>query len=342
MKKTNELRKIIVVSALALTLAATAFVGANNLVFAAAIQPETIPHTDDIKSSYEVANVATDNFQTPSLTVVFRENLDKNGKPYPHNVPGSGAMSKEEAAQIGARYIFDMYGESINGKAVEMLYAAWPFSSKTYWVGTVANSVKDFETATLSDAELAEAAKNAGEGTTIAAVGPAPEYLYRFSIDAVTGERVSINEHLDIPEPTDLGEGKTYTLSPVQMEAMQFEAPANVDEYAAVVRSFAQKHFNRSTVVSVEFHRISLNTGDRTATKSHGEAYREAYAADKDKPFTFTLYEKGRDITFNVTDSTGRVANVTVDMDTKQITFFDTSNSDFIPGFNYEGTDGVG
>ncbi len=333
--KTNDLKKVICVSALALTIAASAFIGANNVVFAAATQPETIPTNDTIQLSQVSVNTVPDGYQTPNLNVLWDEN-EGNAQ----NQPKAGAMSYEEAAEIGAQYIFDMYGESIDGKTVKMLYAAWPFSTKTYWHGTVANSEAELKPRDLTDKELAEYGMTE-EGATVAATGMS-QSLYDFSIDAVTGERVSINSHPDIPAPTNLGEGKTYTLSPVQMEAMQFEAPANVAVYADVARAFAQKHFNHSTVESVEFHRISLNTGDRAATKKHGEAYRKAYEDDKNKPFTFTLYEKGRDITFNVTDSTGRVANVTIDMDTKQITFFDTSGSDFVPGYNYEGEGGVG
>ncbi len=335
--KTHELRRIVCVSALALAFAATAFIGVNDVVFAAATQPETIPQTDDIKSAEIITDVLPDGFKVPTLNVIWNEN-----EGYDQNQPKADTMSYEEAAEIGARYIFDMYGESIDGKTVKMLYSAWPFSTKTYWHGTVANSEDDLTVPELSKAELVELIKNAAPDSTVVATGDAIEALYDFSIDAVTGERVSINSHPDIPTPTNLGEGKTYTLSPVQMEAMQFEAPANVAVYADVARAFAQKHFSHSTVASVEFHRISLNTGDRAATKKHGEAYRKAYEDDKNKPFTFTLYEKGRDITFNVTDSTGRVANVTIDIDTKQITFFDTSGSDFVPGYSYEGEGGVG
>jgi len=128
----------------------------------------------------------------------------------------------------------------------------------------------------------------------------------------------------------------------VQMEAMQYEAPANVDEYAEVAREFAQKHFNHSEVASVDFAMISLNQGDRAASIKAAKAYSEAYKAGKDKPFTFTLYDKGRGITFNVTDDTGRVAVISIDMDTKQVMYLDTTNSDFIPGFNADAPGAVG
>jgi hypothetical protein len=298
----KDLLKVAGAAALIVTLASVVFIGVNGIAFAAATQPAALPMTDDVKSAYSIQDVAAD-YKTPNLTVIIAENLDGNGKPY--YTPAANTMSPEEAAQIGARYIWDMFGESMDGKTVEMSYTAWPSHSRTHWHGTI-------------------------------------EALYGFSIDAVTGEWISIQPRLDIPEPTDPGEGKTYTLSPVQFEALQYEAPANVDEYAEAARAFAQKHFNHSTVTDVEFVRISLNQGGRAAALEASKAYHEAYHEDKNKPFTFTLYEKGRSITFNVTDDTGRTAFVLMDMDSKQVILLDTSDSDFIPGYSYEVEGGIG
>jgi hypothetical protein len=331
----KDLLKVASVTALTLTVAAATFIGANNMAFAAATQTEIIPTTDDIKSSYQITDIADDAYEEPDLTIITSENLDANGKPYPNNIPRAGAMSKEEAAQIGARYIFEMYGESIDGKTVEMSYTAWPHSSRTYWHGDVADLADDLKPT--------EAVIAPEEGSTAAAIGAPREVLYSFSIDAVTGEWVSINPRLDIPEPEDLGEGKTYTLTLEEMEALQYEAPEEAEIYAEAAREFAQRHFKHSKVVSSEFHRISLNFGDgsdRAAAKERANSFREAY--DADKPITFTLYEKGRSITFNVTDDTGRTAFILLDMDSKQVTFLDTSDSDFIPGYSYESIDGVG
>ncbi len=66
-KKSNDLRKIVAASALALTIAATAFVGTNNLVFAAATQPETIPTNDTIQLSQVSVNTVPDGYQAPNL-----------------------------------------------------------------------------------------------------------------------------------------------------------------------------------------------------------------------------------------------------------------------------------
>ncbi len=76
-------------------------------------------------------------------------------------------------------------------------------------------------------------------------------------------------------------------------------------------------------------------------TNSQFGMLREKSAAEF-KPFNFKLYDAGRSITFNVTDDTGRAALVSVYMDTKQAVNLDTSGSDFIPGYSFEGEGGEG
>ncbi len=329
-KKLKELLKVTGAAALTLAVATAAFLGANSVAYAAATQPEDIPKTTDVKSAYTVVEVPNSGFQEPKLNVVWDDNEGNS-----INQPKTGAMPYEEAAQIGAEYIYDLFGESIDGKTVEMLYSSPEFSSRAHWHGTVANSAEDLK---LPDDIVFELE----EGSTVAAGGFARETLYDFSIDAVTGERISIYSHFDTPLANNLGEGKSYSRSPVELEAMQYEAPANVSEYAEAARAFAQKHFNQTRVVSVEFVRISLNPGDRKAAVAHAKAYQEAYEEDKNKPFNFTLYDAGRSITFNVTDDTGRAALVSVYMDTTQAVNLDSSGSDFIPGYSFEGEGGVG
>jgi hypothetical protein len=53
------------------------------------------------------------------------------------------AISPEEAAQIGALYIWEMFGESINGMAVEISYHSMSHFTKAFWLGHVAESKGD-------------------------------------------------------------------------------------------------------------------------------------------------------------------------------------------------------
>jgi predicted small secreted protein len=274
-KKSHELRKIIVFSTLALALAVTAFIGSNNLVFAAATKPETIPMSDAIKISQMSTSTASDDYQTPKLTVVWNDN---DG--LPENAPHAGAMGYEEAAQIGAQYIWDMYGESIDGKTVEMTYAAWPFSSRTYWMGVVAGS-------------------------------------YEFKVDAVTGEAISILSASS--QPTKVGSGTEKTVTIAQFKAMQEEPPARLAEFSEIAKGFAQKHFSRTKVASVDFVHVDYGVNRKSFGQNNSD--------------TFIVYDEGISITFNVADDTGRVAFVIIDTRTGQAVHLDTMESDFIPGY---------
>lgn len=310
--RVKDLLKIVGVTALTLTLAASAFLGINSLAFAAAaktelLSPVTAPVGPDTKAA---DNALLSDYKKPNITVIWDEGLDENGKPYPTNIPSSDSLSPEEAAQIGAQYIWDMTGESIDGLTVKMIYSSWPSYSRSYWTGDV-----------IDPAEVPKTPDRIQEH-------------YEFVIDAVTGDRVSLYPYIlypyfDIPfTPAMLGEGKTVTMTPLQLETMQYEAPPEVEEFAEIAREYAQKHFNHSKVTSVDFCSITVRAED-------GQ-YIEAYKAGKDIPYSFTIYEKLRIITFSVTDDTGRVAILDIDMDTNLVKSIDAMDSDFIPGYQYE------
>jgi hypothetical protein len=203
-----------------------------------------------------------------------------------------------------------------------MRYSALPFSAKTYWRGTVADTADDPKT------DFPEPVVWISEDGSVSTVGNAT--LYSFHIDAVTGERVSIDPGDDVTAPEHYGEGKVYTLTREELEAMRYVAPANADEYAEIARAFAENHFNHSTVRSVEFRMVTLNQGGIEEILRQNAA---SAKADQSKPFAYTLYEKGRYITFDVTDSTGRVATVEVNMDSKRASSLNTFDSDIVPGY---------
>jgi cytochrome c5 len=276
----KDLLKVAGAAALTLVLAVFAFVGVNHVALAAATQPEPLP-LSAAQTSFAANTPALQDTKTypeyeePVLNVILDESLDKNGKPY--SVPGANTMTPEEAAQIGAQYIFDMTGEVIDGKTVSMAYMAPQFSNKAYWEGRVANSANDMN---MAD--------------------------YAFSIDAVTGESVSINLLKLNAElnRAKYGDGDIVTI----FKSSSDEAPENADEYAAAARTFAEKHFSHSTVAGVDFSTV----------------------------------KSGDVICFDVTDSTGRVASVDVDMGTKQVTYLNTSDSDIVPGYDYKNADYAG
>jgi hypothetical protein len=269
MKKTKftAIRKVF--SVLALVLAITVFTGSNSVAFAAATKPAT------------AASAAQGEFKPLKLTIVRNDNDSPNH-------PGKAAMGYEKAAQIGAQYIWEMFGESIDGKAVEMLYAAWPHSSKTYWIGDVFADTKKIPNTPYFERTDDDS-----------------PYLYRFYIDAVTGEWVRITEKQPKPKESKVKE----TVGLDKFLAMMEQPPAGIDEYIKIAKAFAQKHFTKTKVVDAEFLRYICN-------------------ANKGSIFQIEIYEKGAVVSITVTDDTGRVAEVDVDMDTKRAYSLNTSNSD--------------
>ncbi|MDR1689062.1 MAG: hypothetical protein LBS21_10690 [Clostridiales bacterium] len=329
----NGLLKAAGVTALTLVFAVSAFTGVNHLALSAATLPEKLPalSAQIITAAKEKAAqnaAAQTQYNEPQLTVILDENfeLDQNGNPC---VPDENAMSPEEAAQIGALYILDMTGESIDGKTVEMSYIALPFYSKTYWRGSVLDSAAI--TADEKKTENSEPVVYILEDGSVSTTGN--NELYSFSIDAVTGERIAINPGDDVTAPENYGEGKLCHLTRGQLEAMRYIAPANADDYAEIARAFAEKHFNHSTVERVEFSAVTLNQGSIDEILAQNAQYAKA---DHSKPFAYTLYEKGRYIIFNVTDSSGRFASVEINADTKRVSSLSTSDNDIVPGYpNY-------
>ncbi len=360
MKINKNLLRVAGAVAITLLLASGAFIGINRLAFAAVTQPETPSATEDIQPTDERDNpddnsntnpddrIDTDEtigtaqnadpdqspaekipeYQEPELTVMTFQRPDRDGEGT--SIPDANAMSMEEAALIGAQYIYDMYGENIDGKSVVINYSAFPSQSRAHWIGNIA----DHEDALEYAAYNKDPAKYFDDENYVydAVVN------YYFSIDAVTGERISITKY---DYSTDWGTGKPFPMTMNELNTLQYEAPDDVETYAELARAFAEKHFSHSQVASVEFTNISINLGSNELEQLN--AAREAVQSDMDMPYDFTVYEKGRKISFNVTDDTGRVARMTIDIDSKQLSYLDTSDSDFIPGYSYDdGGTGLG
>jgi hypothetical protein len=274
--KLTALRKVF--SALAMVLAITVFTGSNSVAFAAATKPEP------------AASAAPDEFKPPKLTVVWD---DADGEDL--YKPQVGAMGYEKAAQIGAQYLWEMFGESIDGKAVRMLYmASRPSFTRDYWYGQVYN--------TKADINYDRYTKDTGNKS---------RPLFTFEIDAATGEWVSIGKKAPA-QPKREGRGKTMTLE--EEVALALQPPAQLDKYIISAKAFAQKHFKKTKVVGVEF-------------------MSQKFDMDKKSNDEYVIFEKGGgSVDILVTDDTGRVAEVAVDKETKQAYALNTGWSDYVAG----------
>ena len=147
------------------------------------------------------------------------------------------------------------------------------------------------------------------------------------TIDAVTGERIDIFNHshwAEMSEEVRAARGELMNslnqgISTVEGIAIRSggEPPAQLDDYIEAAREHAQLHFNTTQVVSINFRNVNALTYDLD--------------------YSGNLITTNRQLTFEVTDSTGRVADMAMTEVTKELIWLTTSSNDIVPGYNYVG-----
>ncbi|MDR1298719.1 MAG: hypothetical protein LBJ84_00510 [Oscillospiraceae bacterium] len=301
MKKTkgNEIFKAAMAAVLSIALFSAAFVGVNNLAFAEATnKTESVPSA--VTSGYTpVAETElSDGYQNPALTVYeFRDE---------HHPPaGANAIPFEEAAQIGAKYIWDVLGKSIDGMTVEMAYRTWPSHTTSYWYGTVAETKEDLEMENRDLQYFFIICAISGERKDIVNCKAKTPYPIKESSDAAP--KIEI---IEITESTGISERGTgvYRITVPSAEPNAEE----LEEFAKTAEEYAAKHFVGSEVVKVDFD----------------YAGPECYDRDEDG----NLITVAHQLQFIVMDSIGREARVTVKQETKELLGISTQYNDVIPG----------
>ena len=264
--KTNEFFKLMAIAVLCIGIFGAVFMGINSLALAAATEAEIIPlttaavdiptstnrqddDTADTTTEYYQAAYAYDNTPHTALNIVLQE--------YTYQIlPHAGAISAEEAVQIGARYIYDVYGECIDGLTVRMMYADPESTTRAIWLGLVAETLEDIKR------------------------GNHP--LFAFTICADTGMRINIHAP-DAVHPLPTGDFVTTShliyfihpgaVDPELMEGLsdemaevlanmcvsELEAALSVTAtaaqrgtYAQLAREYGERHFAYTEVVDVE------------------------------------------------------------------------------------------
>jgi len=332
-QKVCEIAKVAAAAILSIGLFSAALMGINSWAFARATNatlsfplPEGDLEIVQTEEDSEIAqNLLADVFTPPTVTV-----SGSRWQGY-HEVSAS-AMSMEDAAQIGAAYIWDVFGACIDGMHIEMFFSAWPSSSRTYWQGSIYPS----EAAMLEEMARQEAINEAltrdinADISTYTQVNVLTAPRYHFMIDAVTGMRIDISyRNLESIPTVDTRTVEAHTswrwtvldsgwfdmdiheqMGYVGLSSAQFEA------YTQTAKDLAQRHFNNSTVADVQLVFLGIGpTGDSP----------EGFVLDS--------------LSFSITDDTGREANVS--MPTSSAIFHNwinisTQHNDFIPGFFYE------
>ena len=267
------------------------FIGANTIAFAAANNREVNFPSSAHANSAVRENVIPAGYQTPSISVTENEFLSTG-------VKTANTISPEEAAELGAQYIWDIFEASIDGKTVEMVYTSFPSSTRNYWHGSVTYGT-EIRTGTYfefdAETEIYEETEYEIE---------VPKILFSFSLDAVTGERMDITQsfayHWELGLVLDFDE---------TMELIK-KYDAMSGEFLPIAEKYAQKHFNNTAVISVEFEHSSV------------------------------ISETQANMSFIATDETGREAKVLIDIHSRQLVWVDTRHNDIIPGFDYGWTEG--
>ncbi len=325
----KELFKVIGASVMTVAVASGLLMGVNALAYAAVTQSSEIimnelPAVAQIEEVAQVAeatvNAGQEAFQEPELNVSFYPISD-----HEDFQPKVGAMGYEEAAQIGARYIWEIYGDSIDGKFVDMTYTAFPYESRTFWFGSVTNYVVDDEPVIITSVEENIRAVEEAE-----AENNSNPRLYGFMIDAVTGEWIQISQSREARTTEGWGASIAMPYDEYGDMMRNPQPPENIDEYKAAAMEFAQKNFTHSKVVSAEFESVYYEP-DRLSNSKMGLQFGEKI----EKTY---IFEKGASVSILVTDDTGCVARVGVGKETIEATSFGIRENFRIPGFNREGT----
>jgi len=325
--KSKEILKVAMVCVMAIGLFSAASVGFNQLIFARATGEATpLPPAESTTETVAFAqtpgditnqdksqpDVEAEIFIRPTLTII--ESPDQHF----HAIPAS-AMLMEDAAQSGSRYIWDVFGTSIDGMYVQMFFAAHASQINTWWVGTVFLESPDNPTQNYF------VHPRSGEKTALP--------VFMFTINGITGDRIDIT-YMGIRE----------NVTPVVY--------SDIDAIGAARWALVEAGwFDMDIYEQVTFAGISddlLETYMQTAIRVAKAQFNISYVRD------VQLADLGANgmtdgvvdiatLNFTASDNTGREAIISIS--TSDLAFrsvsISTQHNDFIPGFVFR-DDGSG
>ena len=313
--KNNEIIKVALICSLSIGLFGAAFIGFNQLIFATATNQTTpLPLMDANTTehlSYEInineqilESTKTNTFIPPTLAVI-----ESPSQIY-HSISTS-AILMEEAAQIGANYIWDVFGTNIDNMYVEMLFSAHASQFNTWWLGRVFIENPENPTIYYIASVYDDNQKFALD-------------IYTFIINGITGERIDIssnNQHI-----RTIYDNSTKTLNSRLAilesgwfdmdleEQIEFVGLSNeaLDSYTQKVSKLANAQFNSSNVVNIELQAIT------PTITNNNEVYIEA-------------------LNFTAIDNNGREAVILIPATDSilQTVRISTNHNDFIPYFQF-------
>ena len=302
MQKQKEIIKVALGSLLAIGLFSLLFLGLNRLGFAiAAYEDEELPALNETITIPDI--LTREAFIMPDVELVRVQTF--------HSMQideRDFIMSMEEAARLGALYIWDMFGVRIDGMIIQMTYAwAAPedFDGRSHdhaqWTGEVLLFDEDL----LRFLQKSPDEKNSLWETEPDVSSDFMELLwasgqFHFNIDALTGARRAINrphmfqtERPDDPSRTVTREEALEAFD--RWHQARFDGSPDpfppdltaeeIELFTQMAHTYAQRHFMVTNVMELIFESADPTELDRDETG-------ELFAAD------FLLF-------FTATDDTG-------------------------------------
>ena len=203
----------------------------------------------------------------------------------------SYVLDKEYAAHIGARHIWDVFGESVDGMYVTMSFSNWEENARMHWRGTISSSPM---TTFLPRADEA--------GNII---------MFNFALDAITGEALDISRHevnfansfSDDADSID----RWAAITPEMMDAANYKIYNNLtleqrEFYEQKAKELVQRFLPNFEIADVAMGAAWFG-GEGWNGVGVGTQFNDA-----DEPAFYLA-----SLTFSITDgATGRVAHVAV------------------------------
>ncbi|MCL2426464.1 MAG: hypothetical protein FWD05_09025 [Oscillospiraceae bacterium] len=253
----KEIIKIAVGTVFAIALFSFVFIGMNHLGFAIiANDAVELPALSDEIIVPEI--LEQEDFVMPEVTLVRARNFNTD-----HINEDDIFMSMEEAARIGALYIWDVFGERIDGMMVEMDYMG------LRWIGIVMVYHEEF----LHFLQKTSQEINDMLDTDLSAFSELMEVSgdirkFYFAIDGITGARLAINRpHIF---QVELAEDPSHIVTREEARAavdMRFHAmnagepdpfpiilsESEMELFTQLARTYAQRHLIFTNVAEVVF-----------------------------------------------------------------------------------------
>jgi len=262
-----------------------------------------------------------------SLNIVHTHNVTAINITFENTTVNPMALSIEDAAQLGAQYIQDIFGQNINGMYVELEFSDWEHVSRILWNGAVSISRRNTLEHRTRLNELNEmfmeryAAGEDAEDIRADMEDLFNNYSYTparfyFAIDAITGKRINIWQNSQeiqnqpIPEPMAMEEYIEREWGGDWGAAFEAEVTSQEKEdFIPMAMEYAQRHFNNTTVVDAVFS----NAFSSIIYTGSGNFDRQTY------------------MNLMATDETGREAHLTFRLASRELSSISTMNNDFIP-----------